>query len=88
MGGGFQKNPVVGGRVEALLVRQRRRSSPGVVSAVRLDEVHVSVFGQEGHQLVVGPEMEGKDWVRLGVMRQDCSNTAAFLFRLFCFLLM
>ena len=30
-------------------------SSPGVVSAVGLDEVHVSVFGQERHQLVVGP---------------------------------
>lgn len=35
--------------------------SPGVVPAVRLDEVHVSVFGQEGHQLVIGPEMEEKD---------------------------
>lgn len=23
-----------------------------------LDEVHVSVFGQEGHQLVISPEME------------------------------
>lgn len=32
--------------------------SPGVVPAVGLDEVHVSVFGQEGHQLVIGPEME------------------------------
>lgn len=37
-----------------------------------LDEVHVSVFGQEGHQLVIGPEMEenhllltGKHMVRL-----------------------
>lgn len=25
---------------------------------MRLDEVHVSVFRQEGHQLVIGPEME------------------------------
>lgn len=32
--------------------------SPGVVPAMGLDEVHVSVFGQEGHQLVIGPEME------------------------------
>lgn len=30
--------------------------SPCVVSAVRLDEVHVAVLGQEGHQLLVGPE--------------------------------
>ena len=29
--------------------------SPSVVSAVRFDEVHVAVFGQEGHQLLVGP---------------------------------
>lgn len=29
---------------------------PGVVSAVRLDEVHAAVLGQEGHQLFVGPE--------------------------------
>lgn len=35
--------------------------SPGVVPAVRLDEVHVPVFGQEGHQLVIGPEMEAND---------------------------
>lgn len=28
---------------------------PCVVSAVRLDEVHISVLGQEGHQLLVGP---------------------------------
>lgn len=32
--------------------------SPGVVPAVGLDEVQVSVFGQEGHQLVIGPKME------------------------------
>lgn len=25
---------------------------------MRLDEVHVSVFRQEGHQLVIGPETE------------------------------
>ena len=36
-------------------VRACVASSPGVVSAVGLDEVHVSVFGQERHQLVVGP---------------------------------
>lgn len=29
---------------------------PCVVSAVRLDEVHGAVLGQEGHQLLVGPE--------------------------------
>lgn len=40
--------------------------SPGVVPAVRLDEVHVSVFGQEGHQLVIGPEMEEKDLLLTG----------------------
>lgn len=28
---------------------------------MRLDEVHVSVFGQEGHQLVIGPEREAND---------------------------
>lgn len=31
---------------------------PRVVSAVRLDEVHGAVLGQEGHQLLVGPEGE------------------------------
>lgn len=39
----------------------KRRRSPGVVPAVRLDEVHLPVFGQEAHQLVVGPEMEKND---------------------------
>lgn len=34
--------------------------SPGVVPAVGLDEVHVSVFREEGHQLVIGPEIEAK----------------------------
>lgn len=38
-------------------------TSPGVIPAVRLNEVHVSVFGQEGHQLVIGPEMEENDLV-------------------------
>lgn len=28
-----------------------------------LDEVHVPVFRQEGHQLVVGPEIEENDLV-------------------------
>lgn len=31
---------------------------PRVVSAVRLDEVHGAILGQEGHQLLVGPEGE------------------------------
>lgn len=31
-----------------------------------LDEVHVSVFGQEGHQLVIGPEIEENDLVLTG----------------------
>lgn len=31
-----------------------------------LDEVHVSVFRQEGHQLVIGPEMEGYDLLLTG----------------------
>lgn len=38
--------------------QEEERSSgllPCVVPAMRLDEVHVSVLGQEGHQLVVGP---------------------------------
>lgn len=26
-----------------------------------LDEVHVSVFGQEGHQMAIGPGMEEND---------------------------
>lgn len=33
--------------------------SPCVVSAVRFDEVHVAVLGQESHQLFIGPE--GRD---------------------------
>jgi len=28
---------------------------------VGLDEVHVSVLGQEGHQLVVGPETQKEE---------------------------
>lgn len=40
--------------------------SPGVIPAVRLNEVHVSVFGQEGHQLVIGPETEENDLVLTG----------------------
>lgn len=48
--------------------------SPGVVPAVRLDEVHVSVLGQEGHQLVIGPEMEGKHsvWTGRHMVRPRC----------------
>lgn len=33
-----------------------RHHSPSVVSPVRLDEIHISVFGQKGHQLIIGPE--------------------------------
>lgn len=51
--------------------------SPGVVPAVRLDEVHVSVFGQEGHQLVVGPETEEQgltvDWKTYGETKLEPS---------------
>lgn len=36
---------------------------PRVVSAVRFDEVHVAVFGQESHQLVVGPEERRQLWI-------------------------
>lgn len=35
--------------------------SPGVIPAMGLDKVHLSVLGQEGHQLVIGPEMEESD---------------------------
>lgn len=34
--------------------------SPSVISPVRLDEIHISVFGQEGHQLIIGPEERSK----------------------------
>lgn len=40
--------------------------SPGVVSAMGLYEVQVSVLRQEGHQLVVGPEMEENDLLLTG----------------------
>lgn len=43
----------------------RMCSSPGIVPAMGLDEVHVSVFGQEGHQLVIGPETQN-DLVLIG----------------------
>lgn len=33
---------------------------PCIVPAMGLNEIHVSVFGQEGHQLVVGPKNERK----------------------------
>lgn len=44
-------------------MRERHRGLmtvlPCVVSAVRLDEVHVAVPGQESHQLFIGPEEGG-----------------------------
>lgn len=36
---------------------------PCVVSAVRFDEVHAAVFGQESHQLLVGPEERRQLWI-------------------------
>lgn len=44
---------------EAVGAGFRGSDSPGIVAAVRFDEVEVTMFGQEGYQLIVGPEGQG-----------------------------
>lgn len=53
---------------------------PCIVPAMGLNEIHVSVFGQEGHQLVVGPKNEKKKvyfWLRTS--GEVCSSSGELI---------
>lgn len=58
--GNNRPQEVAKGRRQEVSAQCWRSVSPGVVSAVRLDEVLVAVLGEEGHQLLVGPVEEGE----------------------------
>lgn len=52
--------------------------SPGVVSPVGLDEIHVAVFGQEGYQLIIGPvDSRGVEISPLGAATREGAGKRA-----------